>query len=481
MLLERLYHEGLAQASYLVGCQETGEAIVVDANRDVDRYIRLAASRGLTLTHVTETHIHADFVSGSRELAARSGATLLLSGEGGADWHYAFADASNATLLRGGDRFMIGNVRFDVVYTPGHTPEHLTFVVTDTKAGDRPVGAFTGDFIFVGDVGRPDLLERAADVKGSMRGAAAQLYASLGDFASRYPDYLQLWPGHGSGSACGKALGAVPQTTLGYEKLVGWAFQAKSEPEFIDAVLEGQPEPPKYFAVMKRVNREGPAPLGTPPASPRGDVVKLEKLLGDRATVVDIRERRAFAAGYIPGTISMPLNKSFLSRAGWLLDYGRDIYVVTDANDGGAARAAAFELALIGLDRVAGWFGDDAIEAWRSRGALDTVPQVTPREVAGNGARGYPTVIDVRNADEWEAGHIPGALHAPLGRLLDRLQELQLSGRVVVQCQTGSRSSVAASLLRARGVDAANLAGGMDAWEREGFPVTRNGASDSAR
>ncbi|HET8762592.1 MAG TPA: MBL fold metallo-hydrolase, partial [Gemmatimonadales bacterium] len=309
MLLKRFYDDRLAQASFLVGCQATGEAIVLDPNRDADQYIAAARGEGLRITHVTETHIHADFVSGSRELASRSGAKLLLSAEGGADWQYRFARDADATLLHDGDSFMVGNLRFDVLHTPGHTPEHLTFIVTDTPATLRPMGAFTGDFIFVGDVGRPDLLERAAHVEGTMDASARQLFRSLRRFAEQ-PDYLQLWPGHGAGSACGKALGAVPQTTLGYERVVNWAFGITDEDEFVRAVLAGQPEPPAYFAEMKRVNRDGPAILGAWPDPPTLDPASLRDVLASGGLVVDLRPAAAFAAGHVPGTLNIPLNKS---------------------------------------------------------------------------------------------------------------------------------------------------------------------------
>ena len=261
MLLKRIYDTKLAQASYLIGCAATGEAIVVDPNRDIDQYLRAAADEGLTIAVVTETHIHADFVSGSRELVERTGAQLLLSDEGDADWKYAFASAASATLLHDGDSFMVGNLKFEVMHTPGHTPEHLTFLVTDTPATDRPMGAITGDFIFVGDVGRPDLLERAAKMQGTMEASARTLFRSLQRF-KQFPDHLQIWPGHGAGSACGKALGAVPSSTLGYERFANWGLATTSEDEFVQAVLAGQPEPPKYFAEMKRINKMGPAILG---------------------------------------------------------------------------------------------------------------------------------------------------------------------------------------------------------------------------
>src|SRR5690606_22775832 len=209
MLLRRFFEGSLAQASYMVGCQATGEAIVVDPNRDVDVYLRAAEDEGMTIRQVTETHIHADFLSGARELARRSGATLLLSAEGGDDWQYAFAEEEGARLLRDGDEIRIGNVTLGVLHTPGHTPEHLTFSVTDGAASDRPMGLITGDFLFVGDVGRPDLLERAAGVADTMEEGARRLWASL-ERVRAMPDYLQIFPGHGAGSACGKALGAVP-------------------------------------------------------------------------------------------------------------------------------------------------------------------------------------------------------------------------------------------------------------------------------
>ncbi|HLL45111.1 MAG TPA: MBL fold metallo-hydrolase, partial [Longimicrobiaceae bacterium] len=229
MILRRLYDDKLAQASYLVGCAATGEALVVDPNRDVEQYVEAARGEGLRVMHVTETHIHADFVSGSRELARRSGAQLFLSGEGGEDWRYAFAEEAGATLLRDGDSFRVGNVRVEVLHTPGHTPEHLAFVVTDTAGADRPMGVLSGDFVFVGDVGRPDLLERAARHEGTMEAGARTLFRSLQRFKALLPDWVQLWPGHGAGSACGKALGAVPQSTLGYEKLFNWGLAAADE------------------------------------------------------------------------------------------------------------------------------------------------------------------------------------------------------------------------------------------------------------
>ena len=476
MFFQRFYDTQLAQASYLIGCQRTGEAVVVDPNRDVQQYLDAAASEGLRVTHVTETHIHADFVSGARELAHRAGARLLLSGEGGPDWSYAYAAEAGARLVRDGDHFMVGNIRLDVLHTPGHTPEHVSFLVTDTPAAAGAWGILTGDFVFVGDVGRPDLLERAAGYAGTMQAAARTLFRSLERFRA-LPDHLQVWPGHGAGSACGKALGAIPSTTVGYEKVANWGVGTTDEDEFVRLVLAGQPEPPRYFARMKRINKEGPRILGGLPIPPRLAGAEIEALMRRGAVVVDARPAAAFAAGHVPGTINIPLDGSFTTWAGWLLPYDSDIYLLM--HEGGGARSAesaARDLAMIGLDRVAGVLGDDVLGAWTAAGGtLGTVAQTTPAEAAAMLDRGEAAVIDVRGRSEWEAGHLPGVPNIPVGYLTDRLGDLPPDRLIIVQCQSGARSAIAASVLRAHGIsNVANLAGGYAAWWQSGLPVTRS-------
>jgi hydroxyacylglutathione hydrolase len=252
VIVKRFFEPLIAQNSYMIGCAAAGEAIVIDPNRDVEKYIDAADVADLRITHVTETHIHADFASGARELAHRTGASLCLSDEGDKDWKYQFP---HDRKLKHGDRMTIGNVKVDVLHTPGHTPEHLTFLIIDGAVADQPIAAVTGDFVFVGDVGRPDLLEKAAKIAGSMETSARTLFKSLQEFA-KHPDWLQIWPGHGAGSSCGKGISAVPHSTVGYERLFNWAFNAKTEAEFVTKVLSGQPDPPPYFAVMKRLNRD---------------------------------------------------------------------------------------------------------------------------------------------------------------------------------------------------------------------------------
>ncbi|MDQ6738068.1 MAG: MBL fold metallo-hydrolase [Gemmatimonadota bacterium] len=473
MLLRRFYDDNLAQASYLVGCAATGEAIVVDPNLDTQQYIAAAAAEGLLVTHVSETHIHADFVSGSVSLARQTGARLLLSGEGGADWQYSASALEDATTLRAGDTFMVGNIRFDVLHTPGHSPEHLSFVMTDTRATSHPMGALTGDFIFVGDVGRPDLLERAARQTGTMEISARQLFKSLQKFRS-LPDYLQLWPGHGAGSACGKALGAVPSSSLGYEKIANWAFAITDENEFARTVLAGQPESPLYFAMMKRINKEGSGrPLtGTlPPELPAADVDSIGA--GRRTVLIDMRPAPAFAAGSVRGAISIPLNRSFARWVGEFAPYDRDIALIVADGDIALLSTAIRDLALIGLDRVTGYFSAKQVVAnARASGTLERVPQLSATSLVDALESGDVAVLDVRSDAEFASGHLAGALNIPMRELEARSHEVPRERPVVVHCQSGARSAIAVSVLRARGFEnVMNLTGGISEWRREQLPV----------
>ena len=446
MILERFYEDQLAQASYLAGCAVTGEAIVIDPNRHVDRYTDATKARGVRITAVTETHIHADFASGARALAERLGARLYLSDEGGPDWQYQFAHEP----LRNGDEIRIGTIRLDVLHTPGHTPEHLTFLLTGEAASPEPLGAFTGDFIFVGDVGRPDLLERAAGMQGTMESGARQLYASLREFA-KHPDHILIWPGHGAGSACGKRLSGVPASSLGYEKLSNWAFFL-DEDRFVKTVLDGQPDPPKYFAQMKRLNR-----LGVPAWS-SSPLKRLDPALPRSGTLIDLRATKEFTQGFVPGSIGVPLGRSFVTWAGSVLPYGEPLAFV--AHNAAQAEAAARDLALIGLDDIAGWYAADSL-AETSR----------MKQVDAAGIAKGATVIDVRTVDEYAAGHIPGALNYPLPRLQQCVKELSRDTPVVVHCQGGARSPIAASVMLNMGFkDVADLAGGYAAF-RAANPV----------
>jgi len=471
MLFRRFYDENLAQASYMIACERTGEAIVVDPNADVAQYTRAAGADRVRIAHVTETHIHADFVSGAHALAKTAGATLYLSGEGGAEWGHTDAALKGATVLRNGSSVDIGRIHMLVSHTPGHTPEHLTFVVSDLDRGDDPVGAFTGDFVFVGDVGRPDLLERAAGAKGSMESSARELFKSLRSFMAM-PEHLQIWPGHGAGSACGKSLGSMPQSTLGYEKLFNWALGDISEDKFVARVLEDQPVPPRYFAVMKRVNRTG-AEYPNSPQPKAGRLNDLETALKNGAPVIDTRSAEKFAAGHVAGTLNIPLGKSFLNWTGALVPENRDFHILTEAESDDAVKLILSDLCKIGLTRVIGIFNVEVLHEWKSRrGELQTVPQVDAQELTALAVENNVQVIDVRSPEEWSRGHLPNAIHIPLALLPDRVGELDASAPIVLHCQGGGRSSIATSFLQSRGLtNVSNLAGGLDSWVAHGFEL----------
>ena len=464
MLFCRIHNDRLAQAAYLVACQRSKEAIVIDPLRDPEPYLAAARREGVRITLVTETHIHADFVSGAAALADAAGAELLLSGEGSGAACYDRAAFPRARWLRDGDRIELGEVRLDVLHVPGHTPEHLAFLVTDLASIDSPLGLVSGDFLFVGDVGRPDLLERAAGIAGTMKEAAHQLFASLRRLDA-LPDHLQIWPGHGAGSACGKSLGAVPQSTLGYERLTNWALRPQSESEFASHVLEGQPEPPAYFARMKRINAAGA--LALPPRATH-DEQELRTMLHERVLAVDVRPAAMFAGGHLAGAINVPLGKSFLTWAGSVIPTDWDVVLIAAPDTRQAADTAARALELIGIDRVLGVLAPPAIgDLGRRVVTLGAVPAAA----LGSAAAGDRVVLDVRNRSEWNEGHIPGAVHIPLAELVARVHELRAhAGRpIAVHCQGGSRSAVAASVLQASGFDdVANVEGGYSAWARAG-------------
>jgi len=432
MLLKYFYDETLAQASYLLGCPRTGEAMVVDPGRDVEAYLRAADKEGLRITHVTETHIHADFVSGLRELAARTGALMMVSDEGGPDWTYAFAGEANVVPVRGGDTWKVGNVKVDVLRTPGHTPEHIAFMITDTAGANRPIGIFTGDFVFVGDVGRPDLLEEAAGMLGTKEIGARKQFESVARLKA-LPDYLQLWPGHGAGSACGKALGAIPSTTLGYERLFNPAFQFEQEDAFVAWLLAGQPEAPRYFAQMKRVNKLGAALLteATPPRQMNRE--ELDALLAAGAQVFDLRRRDAFAKAHLPGAISIPTtDNSYLTYIGWYVDYARPAYFIAPSL--GDVERITRALRSIGIDDTPGFFAPEVVA-----GSNVALPVWTAKHLAERQAANGLLIVDVRGKSEYDTVHIAGAKYIPVGLLPRWLAELPHDRLLVIQCASGYR------------------------------------------
>lgn len=456
MLIKYFYDDKLAQASYLVGCSAKGTAIVIDPSRDIRPYLQLAEEQGFSIDYVTETHIHADFVSGTRELVHATGATMILSDEGGEGWQYEYPD-ENIRLVKDGDTFKLGNLKFDILHTPGHTPEHISFMVTDNNM-DKPMGLFTGDFLFVGDIGRPDLLEEAAGIMGTREIGAKQQFENIERF-KQMPDYLQIWPGHGAGSACGKALGAVPSTTLGYEKLFNPAFQFDNEDAFVDWLLDGQPEAPHYFAQMKKVNKEGPQLLE--------DLVQAQKLTQDipyDKLVMDVRQGEVFAEKHIPGTLNVPANsKSFSTYAGWYVNFDEATYLIAEEEQ---LDEILLELRAVGVDNIPGYFTPDIIE--NHEGA---VRQMTPREIHEAGMK----ILDVRGASEYVSEHIPDVQHIHMGKVPYRIEEIPRDIPLAVQCGGGVRSQVVISILQKEGYEnLVNMTGGIGAWKEAKLPLEQN-------
>ena len=458
MFFRQIVDDKLAQHAYLVGCQRTRQALIIDPQRDVDRYVALARSEGLRITATAETHIHADFLSGCRELVEHHGCRAFLSAEGGPDWQYEWASGNDSvTVLRDGDVFTVGGIGFQALHTPGHTPEHISFLITDRGAGaDGPMGMISGDFVFVGDLGRPDLLESAAGHVGAMEPSARRLYDSaLG--VLEMPDYLRIWPGHGAGSACGKALGAIPDTTAGYEKRFSPALAAvrKGEDAFVSYILDGQPEPPQYFGRMKEENRRGPALLGALPRPQRLSGRELLAAASEPGTVVvDTRgDRLGYYAGHIRGSLYAPLNRSFPTVAGCYLDpRARIVLICRKEQVEGAVR----DLIRVGLDRVTAWAPPQELAAYEGGGGeLACTEVIDFDEVAQRLDDPGVQVLDVRRATEFASGRVEGACNIAHTRLAGRLGELPRDKRLLVHCLSGARASAAASFL-----------------EREGFQVS---------
>ena len=461
MFLKQITDSSLAQNAYMIGCQRTGEAIIIDPERDVDRYLKIAADNGFRLTAVADTHIHADYLSGARELMEHHGAIAYLSAEGGPDWQFEWAQGkANARLLHHGDTFRIGNIELKALLTAGHTPEHMSFLVTDIGGGaTAPMGLLSGDFIFVGDVGRPDLLESAAGQAGAMEPSARTLYHSLRATAT-LPEHLQILPGHGAGSACGKALGAVPTSVMGYERRFNGALRVAmdgSEDAFVKDILSGQPEPPRYFARMKRDNKAGPALL------PDGKLPRLRRLQADEVTALlaagnkiflDLRsDRKAFMKQHLTSSVFAPLagGKLPIVAGSYVEESAAIILLVNDANE---VDQAVRELVRIGLDQVEAWM--PVSEALAVPGVTRSQKSITTAELAD-----YPdaVVLDVRSAGEFAECHVRGAKNIAYTRLAARLDEVPAAHPLYVHCGSGLRASFAVPYLVGTGREVIHVDG----------------------
>lgn len=464
MFFQHIYDKSLAQASYFIGCQKAGVAAVIDAKRDVDTYLDIAKANNMKITHIFETHIHADFLAGSRELAKLTGAELYLSDEGGEGWKYEFAHHG----LKDGAKVQVGNLTFEVLHTPGHTPESISFLLTDNPASKKPVMLFTGDFVFVGDIGRPDLLEKAAGMKGTADAGAHQMFKSINKF-SALEDYVQVWPGHGAGSACGKALGSVPSTTVGYEKARNWAFRYHgNESGFIKYLLEDQPEPPKYFAMMKHLNKVDRPLLTEVPKLKQISSEHLKAVMAKGMKLIDARNKIDFAAGFIPGSINIQGNNSFATWAGWFLKYNEQFMLLADESQ---LDDLTRKLMRIGLDDIYGYVSSTAV--WTDAGGVlekaNVITLAVAKElISKNGVQ----VVDLRGAAEYSAGHIPKAENVFVGTLADNLDKISKDKKVIIYCQGGDRATIGYSILAKNGYkNVSNFSGSINEWVNAGEPV----------
>jgi len=470
MLFRQFHDRKLGHYAYLVGCAATGEAIVVNPLRNVDVYYAAAEREGLRLSAAADTHIHADYLSGLRQLAER-GLTVYGSAEGGGNWQYEWFDGvANARRLRGGDSFRVGNVRFDAAHTPGHTPEHLVYLVTDIGSGaDRPMGFFSGDFLFVGDVGRPDLLEVAAGADGASDSAARDLYRSIQRLAD-FPGDLQVWPAHGAGSACGKSIGAVPVSTLGYEKAFNPALRAATEENaFVSWILKGQPEAPLYFGRMKRQNRSGPRLLEELPRPRLIRQAKFEELNGATGVaVLDTRPWEHYREAHLPGALFTPLNAAFNTVAGSYVPDEMAIYLIIDED---RLAEAVVDLVNVGLDNIVGYATPDMFSAAIGGGKMSRIEEVPAEDLEERRGEGA-ILLDVRGASEVAAtGLLPGAKNIAYTQLLDAMGDFPKRSTVFTYCETDSRSEYAAGLLDHFGHTVTHIRGGFPAWKAAGGTV----------
>lgn len=445
MFLHQFYTPGLAINSYLIGDTNVGHAAIIDPTRDVDRYIDFTQKQGMKITHILETHVHADFVSGAKELKARLKGKPLIhcSAMGGEAWTPSYADKK----VRSRDTVDVGSIRLQALHTPGHTPEHIIWLCFDLmRSSEIPCLAFTGDLLFVGGVGRPDLLGKNVEKQ-----LALQLYKSLFDEIDALPDFLEIYPGHGAGSLCGKGLSARPTSTLGYERKFNPALFKLPIVQWISNLLKDTPAAPINFQRLKQLNLVGPSlEIDVPEKAPK--------------VIIDLRHPEVFAQGHMKRSLNIPYGGTFCNWVSSMLAENVAIELVGESRE--QIDAAAANLFLIGFDRVMGNIakGDERLP-------LETVEGLYEKIQAGES----PYIMDVRTPMEWQAGHIAKAEHIELADVPRKLEEIPKTGSIAVICGSGYRASIAASLLKKSGFgQVANVKGGMTAWRQAGLPIERS-------
>lgn len=452
MIIHQFFIPGLAHSSYIVAGDRT--CAVIDPERDAGRYITAAREMGLRITHVLETHLHADFISGHLDLADATGAGIYMSGSA----HCRFPH----TPLAEGDEVHLEDIRFSVIGTAGHTPEHICYIATDTTRGQTPVALFSGDTLFVGDVGRPDLFPgRATEL-------ASSLYDNLHTKIMTLPDECEVYPAHGMGSLCGRAMAAKRTSTIGYEKKYNYALRIRSREEFISALTSDMPAAPDHFLRCSEINRAGPAlmrDLILPvPVKPRS---LADRIKADDVIVLDVRSYLAFSGMHIPGAWHIDLSGNFATQAGWILPPDKEILLIVE--DRRQAEEATLQLHRVGFDRVTG-YAEGGMLLWGTAALpISRVPVISPEEAHALIRSDEAVLIDVRSREEWQDARVEGSIHIPWHDLRTRYTELDPAQQYIVMCRGGQRASIAVSILKMHGFSRIlNLGGGYTAYQRAG-------------
>lgn len=465
MFTQQFFIEGLGCASYIVGCEANGIAVVIDPDREIQKYLDAAQSRGLTITHIIETHLHADHVSGNMELATATGAHIYVHESAGAEYAHK--------PLKHDDVIELGNIRLRALHTPGHTPESITLLVSDTTRAEEPWLALTGDTLFVGDIGRPDLVAIEA-----ARGLANNMYDSLFEKILPLNDSLLLYPGHGAGSLCGKSIGAMRSTTLGFERKYNPALAPRERNEFVEFATSELPEQPGNHKRIKAMNRRGPSPLGLVaqrPLSIQESIPHFQRGAG----LLDTRSKEEYVQAHIPGSVHLEADSQLSNRIGFVFPPdGPMILLLADPSE---YKQVVYSLARVGYDNVVGYLAE-GLDVWEQMGLPITagdIRDIEPFELhqllqaCSNGH--CPRIVDVREPWEFRQGHVPGAVLIPLGQLSSRLSELDPETPVALICASGSRSQSAAALLGQKGFKTVyNVLGGTGAWMYSGLELERN-------
>jgi glyoxylase-like metal-dependent hydrolase (beta-lactamase superfamily II)/rhodanese-related sulfurtransferase len=459
---QQFFIDGLGCASYIIGCEAKGVAAIVDPDRDVQKYLDSAASRGLNITHIIETHLHADHVSGNSDLAARTGANIYVHETSGAEFDHQ--------PVRDGDVLELGNLRLKVIHTPGHTPESITLLVTDTTRSEQPWLALTGDTLFVGDMGRPDLVGAEA-----ANGLAHDMYHTINEKILPLNDGLLILPGHGAGSLCGKSIGSMRSTTLGYERISNPALAPRSKEDFVSYAVSDLPEQPGNHTRIKAMNRKGVNPLGVvkqAPLSIREAVPHFQRGAG----LLDTRPKEAYVAAHVPGSVHLEADDQLSNRIGFV--FPPDAPIILLLENPADYERVVYSLARVGYENVVGYLAE-GLDVWEKMGLPLTagdVKDIEPKELHDllqNGDK--PVVVDVREPWEFKQGHVPGAILMPLGQLSNRIAELDPEKPVAVICASGNRSQSAAALFGQKGFKTVyNVIGGTGYWMQSGLPVSRD-------